>query len=106
MNINESTIFETLIVILLIYEILQENSHYILYVESLIVLKACSIKHLFFRLQNQLCIAQTALYSDIVLLQVQDFFYYHSSFSTLFNTTVELIVLAEHSSHSRNSEMY
>ena len=57
-----------MIVVLGVYEIPQGNSHYILYVESLIVLKSTLKKHLFFHLQNQSCIAQTALYSNIVAL--------------------------------------
>src|SRR6266487_7027006 len=48
-----------------VYEIPQGNSHYILYVGSLIVLSSTLNQASVLPPANQPCIAQTALYSDI-----------------------------------------
>ena len=66
MNINKSTVFETLIVVLRVYKISQENFHYILYVEFLIVLLSTLNKASVLPPANKPCIVQTALYSDII----------------------------------------
>src|SRR2546429_6686803 len=51
-----------------VYEIPQGNSHYILYVGSLIVLSSTLNQASVLPPANQPCIAQTALYSDIFAL--------------------------------------
>ena len=54
-----------MVVVLGVYKIPQGNSHYILYVGSLIVLKSMLNQASVLLSANQPCIAQTALYSDI-----------------------------------------